>query len=259
MHANRTITTIVVAAILGLLIGMPACGEELTVSAAASLTDAFREVATAFEAKHDGTKVVYNFASSGTLASQIENGAPVDVFASASNTDVDRLQKKGLVLGETKKVFTRNSIVLIVPKDSDLDIKNLRDLRKDSVKRIAIGDPETTPGGRYAAQTFKTLGLTDALKSKLIYGSDIRQVRAYAMQGEVDAAIVFATDANVESIKVVYKIPERLHKKIEYPAAVVKDTKHLALAKDFINFLVSNDGKRILAKFGFKTTRQCCL
>lgn len=226
--------------------------EGLMVSAAASLTDAFKEIGTAFEKQNPEVKVEYNFASSGTLATQIEQGAPVDVFASASETDMDRLQTKGLVIPQTRKAFAGNSLVVITHQSSHVTIRSLDDLKKDTIKLIAIGNPETTPGGRYAMQAFKAAHIDAANQSKLVYGSDIRQVRSYVAGNEVDAAVVFSTDSNVDNIKIAYHIPEKMHQKIVYPAAVVSDSKNPQLAKRFIDFLISRNGRKIMSSYGFK-------
>ena len=239
--------------LLCLTLGASADAMDLTISAAASLTDVFKEIATAFQKHVAGVNVVFNFGSAGALATQIEQGAPVDVFASASDIGMDRLQDKGLIVSSTKRLFASNSIVLIVPSDSKLGIRRLADLRKDSVKRIAIGDPETTTGGRCAMQALTSLKLIAAVRDRLVYGNDIRQVRAYVMLQEADAGFVVSTDARAEGIKIACNVPYSAHKKIEYPAAVVKGARHPDTAKKFVDFLVSREAQRILAKYGFKT------
>lgn len=231
----------------------PADAVDLTISAASSLTDAFKEIGAAFTRHVSGVNVVFNFGSSGALATQIEQGAPVDVFASASDSDMNRLRDKGLIISGARRLFAGNSIALIVPSDSSLGIKSLADLRKDSVRHIAIGDPETTPGGRYAMQALTSLKLIASVRDRLVYGNDIRQVRAYVMRGEVEAGFVFSTDARAEGIRIACNVPDSAHEKIEYPAAVVKGARHPDSAKKFVSFLVSREAKRVLAKYGFKT------
>jgi molybdate transport system substrate-binding protein len=252
---TRTVLTIeAVAAVFSAVYAQETVPKrELTVSAAASLTDAFQKIGAEFEKRHPKVKIAYNFAASGALATQIELGAPVDVFASASDKDMDRLAGKHLLLPGTRKVFARNSLVVIVPKSSKLRVKKLADLKMDSIKRIATGNPETTPGGRYAMQALKAAGIADAIKDKLVYGADIRQARAYVVRNEVDAAIVFSTDAAIEGIRTACKIPDSLHEKITYPAAVLKASKDQSMAKDYLAFLQSRRGRAILASFGFQS------
>ena len=239
--------------LLCLTFGASADAVDLTISAAASLTDAFKEIGAAFQKHVAGVNVVFNFGSAGALATQIEQGAPVDVFAPASDSDMDRLQDKGLIVAGTRRLFAGNSMIVIVPSDSRLRIRSLADLRKDSVRHIAIGDPETMPGGRCAMQALTSLKLIAAVRDRLVYGNDIRQVRAYVMRGEVDAGFVFSTDAHAEGIRVACNVPDSAHEKIEYPAAVVKGARHPDSAKKFVDFLVSREAKRVLAKYGFKT------
>ena len=224
---------------------------ELTVSAAASLTDAFQKIGAEFKRKNPNINIVYNFAASGALASQIEMGAPVDIFASASVKDMDRVENARLLIPGTRRVFARNSLVVITPKGSKVRIKKLVDLKSRLIKHIAIGDPETTPGGRYAMQALKAVGIASDIKERLVYSSDIRQARAYAMRSEVDAAIVFRTDAFIEGIHLAYRIPDSLHEKIIYPCAVLKDSKNQSSAKDYLSFVQSKRGRAILMSFGF--------
>ena len=230
--------------------------QELTVSAAASLTNAFKEIGTSFEASQANTtkaKVLMNFASSGALMQQIAGGAPVDVFASAAQREMNELEKKGLVIVSTRRDFAANGIVLIKPASSKAALKGFEDLKNTGIKKIAIGNPASVPAGMYAQEALKYFKIYDDIKDKLIFGEHVRQVLDYVARGEVDAGVVFSTDAMVRSkeVTIVAPAPGKSHKKILYPVAVVKDSKKIDLSKSFIDFLVSPEGKRILAKYGF--------
>jgi molybdate transport system substrate-binding protein len=230
--------------------------EELMVSTAASLTDAFAEIGRSFEKAHPGTKVLFNFAASGALASQIERGAPVDVFASAAQADMDRLQRGGFVVAKTRTDFAANSLVVVVPDDSTITIRSLADLRKPEVKRVAIGHPETVPAGRYAMQALKSLGVADAIRDKLVFANDVRQARTYAVQKEVDAALVYSTDAKAKGIKVACRVPRKAHGRIAYPAAVMAQSKHRDTAELFVKYLTGKQSRGILAKYGFELPKR---
>jgi len=234
--------------------------QELTVSAAASLTNAFKEIGTSFEASQANTtkaKVLMNFASSGALMQQIAGGAPVDVFASAAQREMNELEKKGLVIVSTRRDFAANGIVLIKPASSKAALKGFGDLKNAGIKKIAIGNPASVPAGMYAQEALKYFRIYDDIKDKLIFGEHVRQVLDYVARGEVDAGIVFSTDAMVRSkeVTVVAAAPDKSHKQILYPVAVVKDSKKVDLSKSFIDFLASPEGKRILAKYGFTAAK----
>lgn len=227
---------------------------ELTISAAASLTDALREIGKAFMERHPEHRLYFNFAASGPLARQIEQGAPVDLFISASSNEMNELESKSLLMNKTRKEFLTNEVVLITPAGSARPIKSFRDLEDPSIKMIAIGDPAFVPCGRYTREILENMGLWKALKSKLIFGEDVRQVLEYVSRGEVDAGVVFATDAAIKSgkVKVAAIAPENTHQPVVYPAAVVKGTKEPALAGRFIDFMESPDALAIFKKYHFK-------
>ena len=235
-----------------LLSTVAAQGADLVVSAAASLTNALTELKPLFEAGHPGNTVLCNFGASGSLAKQIEGGAPADLFVSASSRQMDRLASKGLLLGGSRMDLLSNEIVLITPVDSKLGLKGFPDLVR--AKRIAMGDPGFVPAGQYASQTLGKLGLSQALAPKLVYGENVRQVLDYVARGEVDAGIEFATDAAIMpgKVAVVAQAPKGTHKPIIYPAAVMKDALHPALAHEFAAFLSGPEGRRIFAKYGFE-------
>jgi molybdate transport system substrate-binding protein len=231
-----------------------ACAEqELIVSAAASLTNAFTEVAQKFEAVNSKMKITLNFAASGALLQQIDKGAPVDVFASADQKTMDQAGEKNLILPETRRDFVKNELVCIVPAGSKLRIEDIKDLTAADVGKIALGNPETVPGGRYAREVLTNEGLWEQLQPKYIMGESVRQALDYVVRGEVDAGFVFATDATVAKDRVKVVLEARKHKPITYPIAVVRSTKNRDLGQRFIDFVMSAEGQKILSGFGFKT------
>jgi molybdate transport system substrate-binding protein len=227
---------------------------ELTVSAAVSLKNAFGELGKLYEAKSKGTKVVLNFGASGDLAKQIEGGAPVDVFASAARKDMDELEKKGAIIRDSRVNFSANSVVLIVPAEAKPPIDSFEDLKGANIKKIAVGNPKTVPAGRYAAEILQYYKLSDVLKDKLVYTENVRQALDYAARGEVDAGVVYSTDAiaRMKEVRVVAIAPGESHKPVVYPIALVKGTKNEKAARDFIAVVTSPEGKRILESHGFK-------
>lgn len=226
---------------------------ELHVSAAASLTDVMNEIGKAYEEEHPDVKVVFNYGSSGALQQAIENGGTADLFFSAAQKQMDALDKKGLLKEGTRKDLLQNEVVLIVPKDSDKDITSFDQLTSDKLQHIALGEPKGVPVGQYSEEILTKLGLLDDIRAKAVYGSDVRQVLAWVASGEADAGLVYATDAAVEpSVRVVATAPAGTHKPIIYPAAVLKGTKHLDTAKDFLAFVSNDKNKERFAKYGFE-------
>jgi molybdate transport system substrate-binding protein len=224
----------------------------LTVSAAASLTDAMNEIKGLYAKEKPNVTLTIQYGGSGTLQQQIEQGAPVDVFMSAAPTQMDALQNKSLLLEGTRKDLLTNKVVLIVPADSTAGITDFKDLAGSKVKRIAIGDPKSVPAGQYANEIFTKLGLTDKLKDKLVLAKDVRTVLTYVESGEVEAGVVFLTDAKTSTkAKVVVEAPESSHSPVIYPAAVIKSSKSADAAKDFLAYLGSASAKAVFEKYGF--------
>jgi len=230
---------------------VPAQAGDLVVSAAASLTNAFDVLKKSFEAAHPGVTVVTNYGASGALLQQMESGAPVDVFASADQKTMDQAAAKGLVNTATRRDFVRNGLVLVVPADSKLGLKSARDLALPGVGRIALGNPDTVPAGRYTREALELSGQWADLTKKYILGNNVRQVLDYVTRGEVDAAFVFSTDAMQAGPKVrlVMEMPTKTP--ALYPVAVTSSGKKPE-AKAFVDFLLSAEGQRILGSFGFK-------
>ncbi len=226
--------------------------QELTISAAVSLKDAFTEIGREFST-NTNIRISYNFGGSGTLQQQIESGAPVDIFASAGEPQMDALAEKGLIDPALTKTFALNQIVMIVPAGSKIDVSDFQDLKKSDVKKIAVGNPKTVPVGQYAQQIFDSMELTDSVQPKLVFAENVRQVLEYVISGEVDAGIVYSTDAKIGDDKINTKAtaPENSHKPIVYPIAIIKDSKNSPNAKAFIDFVFSQKGQEILRKHGF--------
>jgi molybdate transport system substrate-binding protein len=225
---------------------------EIIVSAAASLRNAFEEIGAIYE-KQTGVKPNFNFAASGVLQQQIETGAPVDVFASAAQQQMDNIQKKGLLLDETRKDFAGNSLVLITPAKSKLKMNSFEALTDAKVERIAIGNPKTVPAGQYAQEALTALKLWDKLQSKFIPAENVRQVLDYVSRDEVEAGFVYSSDTVVAQgkINIVAETPKGTLDAITYPIAVLKDSANSAAAIKFIEIVESKDGKAILSKYGF--------
>jgi len=245
-----TIPAIILTLALCLAPGL-ASAADLTVSAAASLTDAFKVLKAAFEKTHPGTTVIYNFGASGSLLRQIENGAPVDVFASADQKTMDQAASKNLIVPATRVNFVQNGIVLVQPSDSKIHIKGIADLTQANVKRIAIGNPATVPAGRYTQEALTNAKIWDAVQPKLVPGESVRQTLDYVTRGEVDAGFVFATDAKIAGAKVRFVQEAATTTKVTYPIAVIAASKN-PQAKPFIDFVVGPEGQKILHSYGFK-------
>ncbi|HEU0173187.1 MAG TPA: molybdate ABC transporter substrate-binding protein [Blastocatellia bacterium] len=229
---------------------------EITVSAAASLKDAFGEIGKQYESRM-GAKINFNFGASGALQKQIESGAPVDVFASAGIPQMDALATQGLIAPETRRDFARNTLVLVVPADSTLGITAFADLGGAKVKKLAVGNPKTVPVGQYAEQALTRLGLWRQLEPRLILAEDVRQALDYVARGEVDAGIVYASDvrATGDRVRTVATAPADSHDPILYPIAVVRASSRQETAKAFIDVVMSDEGQRILEKYGFERVR----
>lgn len=224
---------------------------ELVVFAAASLKDVLNDIKYAYIAEHPNVKITYNFGGSGALQQQIEQGKPSDIFFSAGKTQMQALQNKGLMLDGSVKTFLGNKLVLITPRNGN-GFTSFEDLRRQDVKKIAIGDPKTVPAGQYALQTFEKLNLTDAVKSKLIYGEDVRQVLSMVENGVAQAGVVYSTDAlSSPYVQISDVASYNTHDAIVYPIGIVKSSRQPRQAQDFINFLMSEGGRKLFEKYGF--------
>ncbi len=224
---------------------------ELTVSAAASLTNAFRELGPAFESRHAGTTVVFNFAASDALLAQISKGAPVDVFASADQETMDRAERQKLLAPGSRRDVVGNTLVLVTPADSGLGIRALADLQRPEVRRIAIGNPASVPAGRYAKAALKAARLWAGVEPKLVTAQSVRQALDYVARGEVEAGFVYATDAAImkDKVRVAATVPTGTP--IAYPIAVIAGAPNPDAARRFLEFLATPAARAVLARYGF--------
>lgn len=226
--------------------------QKLVVSAAASLKETMNTLAEEYKKKNPNVDLTFNFAASGTLQTQIEQGAPADIFISAAQQQMDALDNKALLADGTRKDLLINKIVLITPKDNKNNITQLADITTDKVSKIAVGDPKSVPAGQYAEEIFKNLNYEDTVKPKSVYGNDVRAVLAWVENGEVDCGLVYQTDAAIsDKVKIVAEAPEDSHKPIVYPIAILKSTKNMQAAKDFVDFLQTPEAAKIFEHYGF--------
>jgi len=224
---------------------------ELTISAAASLQDALEELKTTYEKEHDTIKILYNFGGSGALQQQILQGAPADLFFSAAEDKFDALVEKEMIDPNQGVDLLANELVLIVPKKNDKQIQSFEDLKQAG--KIALGTPETVPAGQYGVETLKNMQLWESLESKVVYTKDVRQVLTYSETENVDAGIVYKTDALVSNkVEVVATADDQTHTPIIYPVGVIKNSKHVQEAEDFYHFLQSDEAMEVFKKYGFK-------
>jgi len=226
-----------------------ACAADITVSAAASLNNAFREAATAFEASHPGDKVLLNFGASDALVAQIAKGAPVDVFASADQDAMDKAQPH--VAPNSRRDFASNRLVVAIPAQSSLQLNKLADLGQPAVKRLTTGNPASVPVGRYTKAALEKAGQWQALEPKFVFAANVRQALDYVARGEVDAGFVYQTDvaSQVDKVRSVLAVPTATP--ITYPLAVIKEAPNAAGARAFADFILSAGGQAILARHGF--------
>jgi molybdate transport system substrate-binding protein len=249
-------TRVAILTLVALLAGVPgaAASRELTLSVAISMKDAVEELGKRFTQARPGVIVRYNFGSSGELQKQIEAGAPVDLFISAAQRQMDELQTKGLILPASRRVFARNVLVAVKPADSSIDLTKPTDLLDARIRHIVIGNPRTVPVGQYAEESLRTLGLWERVQPKLVFAENVRQALDYVARGEVDAGFVYTTDVAVrrERVKEAFRPGEDTYRPITYPVAVVKDSRHAALALEFVDLLVSAEGQAVLGRLGFQ-------
>ena len=233
------------------LSGLAAHAEELTVSAAASLTDAFTDIEAAFEAAHPDVDVIMNFASSGALYRQIEQGAPVDVYASANPKWMDKAETNEFMVPGTRQNFVTNSLVLITPTDNPAQVATVNDLLEERVTRVSLGTPDTVPAGQYAKTSLESLSLYETLEPKYIFAENVRQVLDYVLRGEVDAAFVYRTDAIQAGDEALIIETMPLDEPPTYPIAVMKTAANAEMSQAFVDFVLGPDGQAMLQARGF--------
>ncbi len=229
---------------------------ELNVSAAASLKDVLTDIQKSYLSKEPNMNIIYNFGSSGALQTQIEQGVPCDLFIAAAVKQVDNLEGKGLLKKGTRKNLVLNRLVLIVPSDSKSDIKSFTDLSKDSIRKIGMGEPVSVPAGQYALEVFKYLGIWEGIQGKTVLGTNVRTVLTYVETGNVDAGVVYETDALISDKVVVVAVaaPES-HQPIVYPAAVTAKADHPKEAAKFLTYLSEKEAGSLFEKYGFTVVK----
>jgi molybdate transport system substrate-binding protein len=240
---------IFIAAIL--FSGLACFGDQVTISAAISLKETLNEIATLYQTD-TGIKADLNFGASGTLAAQIRQGAPVDLFISAGNKEVKALIAAGAVDASTRQVVAGNRLVLIVPGNFAEPPAKIDDLLNDRFRHVAIGEPKVVPAGQYAMQTLKSAGLDEKLSSKLIMAENVRQVLTYVIRGEAEAGIVYATDATAagNAVRVAISLDDSMHDPIVYPAVIVKSGNQLQ-ARQFLKYLGGDKAEQVFLSHGF--------
>jgi molybdate transport system substrate-binding protein len=221
----------------------------LTVAAAADLNYVFQEIGALWE-QETGNKIQFNFGSTGQLTEQIQQGAPIDLFAAANRSFIERLEKEDAVIPDTKKLYGRGRITMWMPKDSPLDLKDIQDLTKPEVKQVAIANPAHAPYGIAAREALQSAGIWEQIQPKLIFGENVRQTHQYAVTGNVDVSITALSLSVIGSGRWVL-IPESLHQPLDQVLAVIKNTPHEEQARHFAEFINGEQGRPLMQKYGF--------
>ena len=228
-----------------------AADEQVLVCAAASLKGAFTELGKELEAGDPQLEVAFNFGASGQLVQQVSQGAPCDVLATADRDSLERSAKDGRLLPETRVTFASNTLVLIVPVHPPSPVGSIADLGQESVRHVALGTPQSVPAGLYAKEALELVGQWESLQPKYVFAENVRQVLDYVARGEAEAGFVYSTDARLmqEQVRVVGAMKTK--RTIQYPMAVVKNTRNEVLARRFVESVLSPTGQRILKQYGF--------
>ncbi len=222
-------------------------GAPLRVSAAASLTDVLHEIAAQY-----GQPVLFNFGASSMLARQIQEGAPADLFISADELKMDQLGQRGLVVKKSRVDILANTLVIVIPSDSALKIESAKDLADPSIRNVAVAEPQSVPAGIYAKEYLRKIKVWDRITYKLIPTDNVRSALAAVESGNVEAGIVYKTDALIShAVKIAYEIPRTEGPKIVYPAAVLADSTEKAAAQKFLDYLQSEPARAVFRRFGF--------
>lgn len=225
--------------------------QEIIISAAASLKEVMAEIQPLYQ-QSPQVAITYNFAASGTLQRQIEQGAPVDIFISADRAKINILNKKGLLKSETVQNLLQNKMVLISSKNLN-NIKGFLDLPKEEIKIVALGEPNSVPAGKYAQEVLNYFKIAQQVKAKAVYGKDVRQVLNYVATGNATVGIVYLTDAliNSNNVKIIAIAPRESHSTINYAIAVTQDSRNAQIAQEFIEFLKTSEVQKIFTQYGF--------
>jgi len=224
----------------------------LNISAASSLANVLKAIDTAYTQANPNVTISLNTGASGTLQTQIENGAPADVFLSAATANMDTLQKENLIVNISRKNLLDNTLVMIVPNGSTLGLTSISDLATSKVSKIAVGDPASVPAGTYASLAFTELGITAAMQSKLVLCANVTQVLTTVASGNVDAGLVYSTDAlSSNQVKVVAQAPADINAQIVYPEAVLSASKNPTAAQAYLNYLSGSSAVALFIQYGF--------
>ncbi len=240
-----------------LFLGLTGCHPaktELKIAAGAGLTDALTEVNYLFMQKEKEIEVKAIFAAAGDLRTQIENGAPVDLFFSAASSHIDALESQGMIVPGMRKDILKNRLVLITHQDNLSPVKSFEDLLKKEVGLIAMGDPAFVPAGNYGLRTFEALEIPyELLQEKIILGNNVRQVLSYVESKNVEYGIVYYTDTLIsESVRVVATAPEIVNEAIVFPIAIISTTKHLEAARAYLEFLSGKEARDVFSRYGYE-------
>lgn len=228
----------------------------LLIAAAASLQDAIEELDPLFERANPRIMINYNFAASGSLQQQIEQGAPVDVFISAASRQMDALQEKNLIVANTRHNLLTNDLVLVVPSNSTLGLTSFRQLTNPNVRRISLGEPRSVPAGTYAEELFRNLGILEQLRPKFVLGNSVRNVLGTVESSNADAGVVYKTDARITNqVRQVATAPSNLHSPIVYPIAVIAASRNQQAARTYEQFLSSSQAQVVFRRYGFGIAR----
>lgn len=236
-----------------LITGCSKSENNLTISAAASLTDILEELKDEYIKLNPNIEIDFNFDSSGTLASQIEEAAPVDIFISASEKHMNILEEKEIILKDSRENLLNNRLVLITQADRETNITDVKDLLNKDVNTMAIGDPDYVPAGEYSDEVFNNLNIKADLDGKLVLANNVRTALNWVANNEADYGLVYLSDALLnEDVKIILEVDNNLHKTINYPIAIIKNSENIDEAKKFIKFLNSDESKKTFEKYGFK-------
>jgi molybdate transport system substrate-binding protein len=227
----------------------PADDSQLTVAAAANLTEAFAEIGPKFTEK-TGIRLVFSFGATADLAKQIENGAPFDVFASADSEHVEQLERKDLLTLGTRAIYARGRLVMWLPPNSHLKAEHIQDITAKQFERIAVAKPDVAPYGRATVESLRALGIWSEIEGKVIYAQNVSQAKQYTATG--NAEVAFIPLALVKPGEGSYiEISDELHQPIDQALAVVKESSKQAQARRFVDFLLSTEGRNLLVKNGY--------
>lgn len=232
-------------------LALPLRSAELNVFAAASLSDALRELAPAYETK-SGDKLRFNLGASSALARQIKEGAPADVFFSADEAKMDELARAGLIAADTRVTLLSNTLVIVVHATDGAKVATPADLATDAVRRLALAEPQSVPAGIYAKEYLLKFSLWPQVADKVVPTENVRACLAAVESGNVDAGIVYKTDALIsKKVKISFEVPTAEGPKIAYPLAVTAASKHADAARRLVAFLASAEAHAVFSKYGF--------